>query len=372
MVLFKKLAGFARREAILCISAVCAVISMFFTPPSVAYISYIDVRVLCLLFCLMAVVAGLRECRIFDLLSARVLSHGAAGGCVALFLVLAPFFASMLVTNDVALITFVPLALSLLCSSGHARALPLVVALQTVAANLGSMATPVGNPQNLFLYNYYSVSSKAFFAAVLPITGISFLLLAVPSFFALRGKFAALPETDTAPLSKRIWLFAALFVLCLLTVFRVLDYRLLTAVTLLLLLAIDRPALRQVDYALLATFVCFFIFAGNIGAIPAVRSLFTAALSGNALLSSALASQIISNVPSAVLLSVFTDRWRELLLGVDIGGLGTPIASLASLISLKFYSRCADAKTGKYLLIFTALNIAFLAVLLPLGMLISQ
>ena len=345
---------------------------MFFTPPSAAYISYIDVRVLCLLFCLMAVVAGFRECRIFDLLSARVLAHGAAGGFVALFLVLAPFFASMLVTNDVALITFVPFALSLLCSTGHTRALPLIVALQTVAANLGSMATPVGNPQNLFLYNYYSVSSKAFFAAVLPITGISFLLLAVPSFFALHGRFSALPGTDAAPLSKRIWLFAALFVLCLLTVFRVLDYRILTAVTLLLLLAVDRPVLRQVDYALLATFVCFFIFAGNIGAVPAVRNLFTAALSGNALLSSALASQVISNVPAAVLLSVFTDHWRELLLGVDIGGLGTPIASLASLISLKFYSRSAGAKTGKYLLIFTAMNIVFLAVLLPLGMLISQ
>lgn len=359
-----KLLGFCRREAVLCIAFLCALVSMLFVPPSPAYWDYLDVRVLVLLFCLMAVVAGFRQCGLFHVLARRLLAGKRSLRLVVLALVLLPFFASMLITNDVALIAFVPFTILVLEMVEQTGYLIYAVTLQTIAANLGSMATPVGNPQNLYLCSHYGIPMGQFFAAMLPLTLLSLAALAAAA-LAVRGQTIQVTFSDQAALERPGFLavLGILFVLCLLSVCRLLPWQILPLLLIPVLLAGDRTLLRQVDYALLATFVCFFIFAGNLGQIPQVRALLAGLLSRNTALSAGLASQVISNVPAAVLLSGFTEDWRGLLIGVDVGGLGTLIASLASLISFKLYLRAKDARPGRYVLVFTAANLAGLALL---------
>ena len=356
---------FFKRETVLCIAAVCAVISMFFVPPSGEYIGYIDFRVLGLLWCLMAVVAGLRYAGLFEYLTHRLLERNIRGRTLDTILVLLPFFCSMIVTNDVALLTFVPFTLGLLpAMHQEKKAVPILV-LQTAAANLGSMATPVGNPQNLFLYGKFELAPGDFFPVVLPVTlacGIALTIAAMP----------ILPREIPAPfigerpaLHKKLLLVnGALFLLALAAVFRTLPWWIALIVTAAALFFFDRDRLREPDLALLATFVCFFIFSGNLGRIAPIRDFLRALMEKNALLTSALASQVISNVPAAVLLSGFTENWRALLLGTNIGGLGTPVASLASLITMKLYFRIMGAEKGRYILWCLGVNVVGLAALL--------
>lgn len=371
MKIIRTISAFAKKEKVLVIAAVCAAVSMLFVPPDAQYLAYIDLRVLSLLFALMCVTAGLQECGLFDILAQRLLSGEKSAYSLRLTLVLLPFFASMLVTNDVALITFVPFALLVLSLAGRTESAPWIIVLQTVAANLGSMATPVGNPQNLYLFAKYSMAPGTFFACVLPVAALS-LALAVPAArIGARGTIKVdlgkPKKLASRPLAA---MFCALFVLCLLAVFRVLHYAVPAAAALICCLMFSRQTLRRVDFLLLLTFICFFAFSGNMGRINAVRTLFTALLERDALLTSAAASQIISNVPAAVLLSGFTANGRALLLGTNIGGLGTPVASLASLISLRLYSAGADARPGRYMALFTAANAAGLAVLIPFAYLL--
>lgn len=355
---------FWKREPVLCIAAVCAAASVALNPPSAAYLNYIDWRVLTLLFCLMAVVAGLQECGVFAVLAQRLLAGERRMRFVTLALVLLPFFVSMLVTNDVALITFVPFAVLVLGLIGRTERLIYIVVLQTIAANLGSMTTPVGNPQNLYIYANYELSAGQFFATMLPLTLISLAGLVVASLCVkpegIRVTFSK-PAVIRSP--GRLGLMAGLFVLCLLSVFRVLPYPALLAVVAAGMLIFDRPLFRKVDYGLLATFFCFFLFAGNVGACAPIREVLTQVMAQNTALASGVASQVISNVPAAVLLSSFTADWHGLLLGTNIGGLGTPIASLASLISLKAYLKSPGARLGRYLLVFTLANVVALAIL---------
>ena len=358
---------FLRREPVLSISFVCALVSAFFVPPSAAYLDYIDLRVLCLLFCLMAVVAGLQECGLFLVLAQRLLVGERPVRLISLTLILLPFFCSMLVTNDVALITFVPFAILVLEMVGRRDLLIPIISLQTVAANLGSMATPVGNPQNLFLYAHFSLSMGDFLSLLLPLTLISLVGLAAAGlYFGGKGWISvSFPEQVRLSSPKHLALYLVLFGLCLLSVCRILPYGILTVIVIVALLLARRQLLGQVDYMLLLTFVCFFIFSGNLGQMPAVRSALGDLLSRSPLLCSAAASQVISNVPAAVLLSGLTEDWKGLLAGVDVGGLGTPVASLASLISMKFYLRSREAKPLPYFLWFTAANVVGLLVLLP-------
>ena len=367
----KHIVGFAKREPVLVIAALLAVLSMFFVPPSAEYLEYIDLRVLCLLFCLMAVVAGLRSCGLFEILSQKLLAGKKSFRTVTLALVLLPFFLSMLVTNDVALIAFVPFAIFILNLAGRRDAIIRVVVLQTVAANLGSMATPVGNPQNLFLYAKYEMSAGSFFGLLVPLTLISLVLLVAASVFR-GGERVELEFEQRAKLQSppRFWCYIALFALCLLSVFRVLPYPITTAVVLAAMHVLAPKLLKEVDYFLLLTFVCFFIFSGNLGRIPRINEFLGGIVGKNTLVASAAVSQVISNVPAAVLLSGFTDNALGLLAGVDVGGLGTPVASLASLISLKFYLAQPDGKLGRYLLVFTVANLVGLAVLLPIAALL--
>ncbi len=363
--MLKKLWSFIKKEMVLFITLICAGATMFLVPPDSKYIDYIDLRVLCLLFCLMAVVAGFQSCGAFKWLAYQLLSKSRSGRTLGAILVLLPFFCSMLVTNDVALIIFVPFTLPLLEQIGCRKSIIPMLVLQTIAANLGSMATPVGNPQNLFLYATYELSASEFFAVMLPLTGISLLCLAAASLIVLPESLPSITlEREMVNAPWKLLIYTALFALCLLTVFRVIPYGITTIAVFILIAILDYRLLGKVDYALLATFVCFFIVSGNLSRIDAVRDFLHGLLTRSTLLTSAATSQIISNVPAAVLLSEFTDQWKPLLEGVNIGGLGTPIASLASLITLKFYLGWHDAKPARFLAVFTAANVIGLIILL--------
>ena len=351
-------------EPVLLISAVCAALSMLLNPPSAEYLGFVDVRVLVLLFCLMAVVAGLQRCGVFSVLAQKLLRGDRSLPLISLALVMLPFFSAMLVTNDVALITFVPFAILVLGLIGRQERLPYLVVLQTLAANLGSMATPVGNPQNLYLYGRYALTPGDFFPLMLPLTLVSLAGLAAASLLVRRETIhVSFPEQAVIRRPGCAWAMGGLFLVCLLCVFHVISHWVLLVIVLLAVLVLDRSLLRRVDYALLLTFVCFFLFAGNIGANSTLRDLITSVLDRNTALTAGAASQVISNVPAAVLLSGFTQDWRGLLLGTNLGGLGTPIASLASLISLRFYLKTQGARPGRYLGLFTLANLAGLAVL---------
>ena len=366
-----KIKTFVKKEAVLCISALCAVITMFLVPPSAEYIEYIDFRVLCLLMCLMGVVAGFKSVGAFKWLTYQLLRRIKNGRVLGLTLVLLPFFASMLVTNDVALLVFVPFTMLLLAGLGCDKNIIPIIVMQTVAANLGSMATPVGNPQNLYLYSAFNLVAGEFFSVTLPLTAVSLVCLSL-------GTLPIMPkslpkqklESEKITSGRNFAVYGLLFVLCLLTVFRVVPYQLTTAILVVMLLIIDRKLFGEIDFMLLLTFVCFFIISENLGGVELVRDFLQSLLSKNTLLTSVGASQVISNVPAAVLLSGFTDNWRELLSGVNIGGLGTPIASLASLITLKFYMNSNGAKVIKFLGIFTLANIAGLVLLLGFEMML--
>jgi len=361
----EKIREFIKKETVLCIAALCAVATMFLVPPDGEYLHYIDFRVLCLLLCLMAVVAGFKSVGAFQWLTCQLLRRIHSGRILSLTLVLLPFFCSMLVTNDVALLVFVPFTLGLLSQLGCAGAIIPILVLQTIAANLGSMATPVGNPQNLFLYAAFELGIGEFFGVVLPLTAVSLVCLTAASLPVLPKQLPEQKLEDAKIRSgKQLILYAALFVLCLLTVFRVVPYPVTTILLVAVLFFVNRKLLKEIDYMLLLTFVCFFVVSENLGRVEAVREFLQSLLGKNTLLTAVGASQVISNVPAAVLLSGFTDSWADLLAGVNIGGLGTPIASLASLITLKLYIPSPGARVGRFMAVFTLANVIGLAVLL--------
>lgn len=360
-----------QKETVLCIAAVCAALTMLFIPPDAAYLTYIDCHVLILLFALMAVVAGLKSCGLFTWLTNSVLGHKIGGRALGLLLIWLPFFSAMTVTNDVALLVFVPFTITLLNQINCRKQIIPMLVIQTVAANLGSMTTPVGNPQNLFLYSTYNLSAGEFFGATLPPTLLGLLLTSAAAAFVLP---TTLPSFKLTPLKehhpRRLAAYAILFALCLLSVFRLLPDIVLLPVIVLSILVLDKSLLRGLDYALLATFVCFFIISGNLARLESVHNFMQILLPNHTLLTATLTSQFISNVPAAVLLSGFTDNWHDLLLGVDIGGLGTPVASLASLITLKLYLKSNNAEPRRFLAIFTVINMAALAILLPVALIL--
>lgn len=339
-------------QPVLGISLLAVLVSMCFVPPDAGYLSYCNRAVLIQLFCLMLTVAGLRSIGVFEQVTQNLLKRAGTVRRVGMFLVQLCFFSAMLVTNDVALLTFVPLTLLLFQEIGDEKSRIWVIVLETAAANLGSMMTPVGNPQNLYLYAAYQLHTADFFRTMLPAGVLSWLILLGLSFL--------LPKKPAA-------VYLLLFLACLLTVFRVLPDWLCLLLTAVLVFLCDKKLFAQADYCLLGTFVCFFVFVGNIARVDVVRDFFAGVMQGRELWVSAALSQCISNVPAAVMLSGFTENANALLLGVNLGGLGTPIASLASLISYQFYSKAAHSRPGKYLGIFSAVNFGMLAILLAVG-----
>ena len=365
-------AAFFKAQPVLVIAFFSALATMFLVPPDAKYLGYCNRTVLIQLFGLMTAVSGVRSIGIFDAATGLLLRRTGTVRRLGTVLMLICFFTSMLVTNDVVLLTFVPLTLMLRKQLADEKSVILTVVLETAAANLGSMMTPVGNPQNLYLYDYYRLSAGTFLRVMLPVGAVSLICLCL--FCRL------LPDTVcTAPQQKQITVskphaaaYLILFVLCLCCVFRLIPDLLLLPAAVMIALLFDRSLLKKVDYALLATFICFFVFVGNIARIAAVRDTVSGLLSGHELLLSALLSQVISNVPAAVMLAGFTDAGKALLLGVNLGGLGTMIASLASLISFQFYRRSEGAQTGRYFRVFTLVNAVMLLILLLFSLLISH
>ena len=368
----EKIISAFKKEQVHSISALCAALSMLAVPPSAEYLGYIDWKVLGLLFCLMSVVAGLQSVGLFDVLAQKMLRGCSGLRRLRLMLVMLPFFTSMLITNDVALITFVPFAIAVLGAVGRKDQLMPVIILQTVAANLGSMALPVGNPQSLYLYSSSGMSMGEYFGTLGIFVLISFVGLIAASVGVKESPIAVTFESDKKlGGGKLIAVYAVLFLLAMLCVFKVIDYRVVTALVFAALFIFDRKMLSRVDYALLVTFVCFFVFSGNLGGLEAVKNMLTGLLQKNAMLTSVLASQVISNVPAAVLLSAFTDDLSALLVGTNLGGLGTIIASLASLISFKYYLKIEGAQPMKYMAKFTVVNVIGLIILLAAAMVMA-
>lgn len=359
-----RLRSLVRGQTVLVVSAVLAVASMLLVPPSADYVDYIDVRMLCILFCFMAVVAGMRECHLFGAIAGRLLAGRRSLRLLCLILVLLPFFCSMFITNDVALITFVPFTILVLGMAGERSSILPVVVLQTVAANLGSMLLPFGNPQNLFIYSRFGVGTGEMVALLAPYVIVGGMILcALCVRFDGHGAHVEMSRDRDVRYRGFLAMVFVLFALCILTVLRVIPWQAVLVVTVVAMALTHRDVLRKVDYGLLLTFVCLFVFTGNIAHIDAVSSALEGLMVWEPMFASLGISQVISNVPAATLLSGFTADWQGLLVGVDVGGFGTPIASMASMISLGIYSKTEDADTRRYLAMFTVVNVAMVAVL---------
>lgn len=358
-------------QPVLIVAFIAALVSMLFIPPDEQYLGYCNRAVLIQLFCLMIAVAGFRGIGVFEALTRVLLKKAGGIRRLGLLLMTVCFFSSMLVTNDVALLTFVPLTLLLFSKINDAKSLIWIIVIETAAANLGSMLTPIGNPQNLYIYAQYGLDPIRFISLMLPLGIISYLLLFLLCFIVLKGKCRVTPS-EKHPIPKiKLSVFAVMFILCILTVLRIIPDLVCLAVVAALTLIFDRRLFLRADYALLATFVCFFVFVGNIARIELIRDFFAAVMQGRELITSALLSQCISNVPAAVMLSGFTDNANALLLGVNIGGMSTPIASLASLISYQFYSKSENSDAKRYLLIFSLVNFGMLILLLLFALFIQ-
>ena len=370
-----KLKRFLKQETVLSVAAVLAVLSMFFVPPDADYLGYIDLRTLAILFSLMTIMAGLRRQGVFDRMGRALLARTGSTLQLVLVLVGLCFFGSMVITNDVSLLTFVVLS-GLAPGTRRALTIP-VVCMQTIAANLGSMLTPIGNPQNLYLYGKSGMSMAEFLLLMFPYTVVSLLLLVGWAVMVCRKQASAsigiFPEQQNITADRKIILLdAVLFAVCLLAVVRVLPYGVAFAAVLVCTLCADRSTLRNVDYSLLLTFVAFFVFIGNLGRIPAFSGWLQAILAGREVLVAVLASQVTSNVPAALLLSGFTDETAALIIGTNLGGLGTLIASMASLISYRQIARELPEEKGRYFKLFTLSNLIFLVILLAEWMIIGR
>ena len=351
---------FIKNEIVLILSFTLSVISAFWVAPNTGYFEYIDFRTLGLLFCLMAVMAGLNNLGVFKFIAEKMLSKVNSIKGISLILCLLCFFSSMVITNDVALITFVPFTVTALKLSGKMNKLIWIVIVETVAANLGSMLTPIGNPQNLYLFSAFNMSMSDFISIILPYALLSLILVITFSLFVGKDKIKIEKNKNSLSFSKlHIAIYLLLFIIALLTVFRVIPYIITLLITLVILIIFDRKVILKVDYSLLLTFVFLFIFIGNLGEIKQISEFLKSILNGNEVLVGIISSQVFSNVPAAILLSKFTENAKDLLIGVNLGGLGTLIASMASLISFKFVAK-EKVKLEKYVFIFSAVNIIFL------------
>ena len=359
-----------QKEPVLSIATCLAIISAFFVPPDAEYLGYIDFRTLAILFSLMTVMAGLRGQGVFDRLGHTLLSHTRTTLQLTVVLVGLCFFSSMLITNDVSLLTFVPftfVVLNSLNASVRSKLLLPIVCMQTIAANLGSMLTPLGNPQNLYLYGKSGMDMSSFVLLMLPYSIISLVLIAIWAVWLCReGSDIVVTHSaiNSEPDKKLIALYGILFVACLLVVLRVLPYGVAFVAILVCTFFADRPTLGRVDYSLILTFVALFIFIGNLGRMEAFSGWLQNILAGHEVFVSVLASQVTSNVPAAILLSGFTDNFRALIIGTNLGGLGTLIASMASLISYRQIANEVPAEKGHYFAMFTISNVVFLAILM--------
>lgn len=367
----QRIKAFFQKEVVLSVALLLAIISMFFVTPDKAYLEYIDFRTLGILFCLMVVMAGFQEVGVFQRIGWLLVEKVKSSTQLMLILIGLCFFSSMLITNDVALITFVPFTFVVFGILGEkkerAHLIPLI-GLETIAANLGSMLTPIGNPQNLYLYGKSGLGLMEFIGMMLPYTTLSFVLLVGMSIlYGRKDKEGIQIEKKVISLKEKrvaIVRYVVLFLLSLCCVANLLPFQVVLGVILVTTLIMDRSLLKKVDYSLLLTFVGFFVFIGNMGRVEAFHQLLSKIVSGNEVITAVLSSQVISNVPAALLLSGFTEDYCGLVVGTNLGGLGTLIASMASLISYKYIAGNGKCKKSTYLFFFTWTNLLFLAILL--------
>ena len=362
--------SYMKKDVVLTAAWLLALCSTFIIPPSAHYITYLDLHTLILLFGLMAATTGLQGIGFFRRLGEALLLRIHSLRQLERLLILLCFFSSMLITNDVALITLVPFALELLQMVNRKDRIVPVVVCQTLAANLGSMTTPVGNPQNLYLYSHFGITIRTFFQTIGPFSLLSLVLLLcvtwrTPAEALSLGLAETSPLASKKPYSRRLlFCYLGIFLLCLGTVAKLLPLPVLLACILVIGFFSNPQIFRQIDYSLLITFIGFFVFIGNLKQIPAVSLLLSKLLDGHEVIVSVLASQIISNVPAAILLSGFTENGTLLLIGTNLGGLGTLIASMASLISYKSIARSCPEQKGSYFRWFTIANVGFLVSLM--------
>lgn len=369
----KQMIAFLKKEVVLTISGILAICSCFLVHPDSAYAGYIDWHTILILFCLMAVMAGLKDIGLFQYTGETLLKKINSERGVVFVLVFLCFLSSMFITNDVALITFVPLALLILNMAKMTNSLCYIITLMTIAANLGSMLTPIGNPQNLYLYSTSGLSLGNFLMLMLPYTILAAALLLLCIF--VRFKSSSVPveleQKSSAMNVKRIVYYGVLFAICLLAVAKICPIGLLFGIVLIAVIIDNRKLLLHIDYSLLLTFIFFFIFIGNMGRFPAFRDFLAGILEGRVTLVAVLSSQVISNVPAALLLSGFTNDWNSLIIGTNLGGLGTLIASMASLISYKQLAANHPDVKGKYMAVFTIANIGFLIILYSAALILT-
>ncbi len=369
--LSQNIGGLVKKNVVMVVAMAAAAVTCILVPPDAAYLDYFDLKTLSCLFCVLAVVCALKNINFFYMLAKQIVRAFRNARLCILALVYITFIGSMLIANDMALLTFLPLGLYVLTSTGKGKYMAFTFIMQNIAANLGGMLTPFGNPQNLYLYTKFEIPNGEFMAIMAPPFVLAVLLITLCCVIFVRPEPLSLKEEQMHMPVGRTAVYLMLFALAIAIVFRGIPYWIGLVVIPAVLLFMDREALKMVDYPLLLTFVFFFIFSGNMARIEAVRELFSWLLGWNTLLVSVASCQVISNVPTAILLSQFTENYRDLLLGVNIGGVGTLIASLASLITFREYTKHNKGKTAYYVMLFSAFNFAFLIILAAFVLLIN-
>lgn len=362
----EKIFNFIKSEIVLCVATVLAIVTCFFVPIDKEYLTYFDWQTLVLLFCMLSVVAGLKSTNIFELISRKMIGLFHTRRSVIYSLVFGTFFFDMIVANDMSLITFLPLTYIVLHSTKNDKYLAFTFIMQTIAANMGGMITPYGNPQNLYLYSYYNIPTIEFFKILSSQTITVAVLLWICCSFIHNEPLKLRKKSKILITKKELYIYIALFILVILGIFRVLPYLVVLAIVILTIAITDIKRFKKVDYGLLATFFVFFIFSGNIARIPQIKDFITAIVMKNTLLAGIVSCQFISNVPTAIFLSKFTTNYKELLISVNVGSLGILISSLASLITLKEFLKHQPKNFWKYLCLFTLFNTMFLAIILLL------
>ena len=347
------------KDKLFSISLLAAATTSVFVRPELSYINF---KVLILLFNLMLIISALKDMQLLDKAALCILEKCSDTRTLSLIFIVITFFASMLVTNDVALLTFVPLCI---ITFKKTKLDPMkTIIFQTLAANIGSSLTPMGNPQNLFLFAYYKLSAMQFFSVTIPFVAFGMLWLFILNKRVVRKKILLVNHSSSIKVNKRTLIYILLFSFIVFSVFGIVDYKYTLLITLLSVILLDKQLIARVDYFLLGTFICFFIFIGNISNISFIKTFLTLILQKPSMpyISSILLSQVVSNVPCSILVSSFTSNWKEVLLGVNTGGMGTIIASLASVISYKIYIKENQCKNRSYLLKFNIYNIISLFV----------
>ena len=327
--LIDKSLDFFKNEIVFFISLILAIVSCFFVQPNVNYLNYINWDTIILLFAIMLIVEVLKNLAIFEILVRRLLGKIGSIRQLVLVLVFTCFISSIFITNDVSLIIFVPFSILALRKVNRTDLIIFTVSLQTIAANVGCMVLPIGAPHNIVMYTVSKISFDSFFLILLPYIVVSVIFLVVLLFFVSNGDIV-LPEMRKIEVNKKNFF---------------------------------KRVLLGVDYYLLLTFIALFILIGNLENIPFFNSLFTRWIVGNEVLWGVFASQVISNVPAAILLSGFSSNYEAIIVGINIGGFGTLIASMANLISYKILVRECRKFKVRYLVEFTVLNVILLVIL---------